>query len=326
MNKKISILMSFVLLLTCSFTGCSGQNSRTFTALGKNITITIFEGNDEILGKAVELVNSLDQKLDTTNAESEISRLNASGGEPFEVSDELLAVLKYAYRYAERSEGAYDPTIGAVTSLWDFENETVPSDESIKEALKTVDYNNMVIDGFNVTLKNGAQIDLGGLTEGYIIDRVAGLLKQEAYFNAVLDFGGNIYTIGQENYEVGIKKPFSEGGISATLLLNDGAAITAGSYERFFRKDNKLYHNIIYPETGMPVNNELESVTVVCTSAVEAAAYSHAFFVLGRERATSLANSFMGISAIFIENDGKVYYTRRLALDENNRLYVKEEE
>lgn len=56
----------------------------------------------------------------------------------------------------------------------------IPSDDEIKKALTTVDYQNVVVDGNTVTLKDpSAKIDLGGIAKGYIADRMKDYLNQK---------------------------------------------------------------------------------------------------------------------------------------------------
>lgn len=57
----------------------------------------------------------------------------------------------------------------------------IPSDDEIKKALTTVDYQNVVVDGNTVTLKDpSAKIDLGGIAKGYIADRMKDYLNQRS--------------------------------------------------------------------------------------------------------------------------------------------------
>ncbi len=43
----------------------------------------------------------------------------------------------------------------------------------------------------------GMQIDLGAIAKGYITDEVVKILKEQGVTSAILDLGGNIYVLGE---------------------------------------------------------------------------------------------------------------------------------
>ena len=58
---------------------------------------------------------------------SDISRINAHPGEYVTVDPDTITLLQTACEYASLSDGAIDPSIGAVSSLWDFHETTDPA-------------------------------------------------------------------------------------------------------------------------------------------------------------------------------------------------------
>ena len=89
--------------------------------------------------------------------------------------------------------------------------------------------------------------------------------------------------------------------------------ITSGDYERFFEKDGRIYHHILDPKTGYPVENGLLSVTAVSDDGFLSDALSTALFVMGcGEQAFALCGKY-GVGAVFVLDDGRVAVTPDLA-------------
>ena len=177
-----------------------------------------------------------------------------------------------------------------------------------------VDYRNLSIDGRIVTLKKGS-VDLGGIAKGYIADRVAAVLKEQGVRSALVDLGGNIVTVGNkagQPFRIGIKDPADPASLCAVLDGQDVSIVTSGIYERGFDQDGVRYHHLLDPATGMPVQNTLASVTVVCKNSADADALSTACFVMGEEQGIALIESLSDTEALFIRRDGEIRSTSGL--------------
>ena len=83
--------------------------------------------------------------------------------------------------------------------------------------------------------------------------------------------------------------------------------MTSGTYERYFQQDGKIYHHILDPKTGYPVENNLKSVTIVTKSSMSADALSTMSFVLGLDEGMKLIESLSDVEALFITDDQKLY-------------------
>ena len=120
--------------------------------------------------------------------------------------------------------------------------------------------------------------------------------------------GGNVVTIGTKPdgspWTVGVRDPNGTPEQSEEVLsLSDAAVVTSGTYERGFDLGGVRYHHILDPETGMPVQNGLASVTIVGTRSALCDALSTACFVLGEEKSRPVLERY-GVRAIFLYADG----------------------
>lgn len=125
---------------------------------------------------------------------------------------------------------------------------------------------------------NGKGPDLGGIAKGFAVDMAAKRLESAGIGregDVLLDLGGNLKVVSGV-WRTGIRDPSGSGGIVQTLTLSNGmACATSGEYERG--------KHISDGRTGIPVSNDVASVTVVHpSSATVADALSTVLFVLGR--------------------------------------------
>ena len=321
-NLKPIPLMLHIMLLCFLLAGCSPRREPV-TATGfyydTVITITLYKGgNEELLNQCMELAEYYENLLSAQKEGSEIWQINHSGGSSVTVSDDTLLLLSTALSYARLSDGMVDPSVGALSSLWNFgsgNQEILPDDGQIRDALKHVDYTGIKIDGNQVSLSDPeSHIDLGFIAKGFIGDRMKEFLLSEGVSSAIINLGGNVVTINERPdgtpFRIGIQKPFSSAGVSAlTLEISDTSIVSSGNYERYFYKDDVLYHHILSTRTGYPADTGLSQVTIVCQNAADADALSTLCFLLGYEKAAALLQeNFPDVQAIFITQDGEILY------------------
>jgi len=87
------------------------------------------------------------------------------------------------------------------------------------------------------------------------------------------------------------------------LALHGLSVATSGDYRRFFHDSAVRFSHTIDPRNGMPISNQLASVTVVHAECMAADAWSTALTVLGPEAGLALAEE-QGLAARFLQRDG----------------------
>ena len=314
------LFFAFFLLTLLLSGGCKRTTepvTRTSFRLDTVVTITIYDSEDtSLLDGAMELCDYYENLLSRTRETSEIYQLNQ--GIRQEVSDETAALLALALDYSAKTDGLFDPTIGPVSSLWDFhaEDPEAPRDELIQEALPLVDYRNVTLSGNTVTFrKKGMMLDLGGIAKGYIADRIKDYLTEQGVTSAIINLGGNVLCIGSRPdgtpFQVGIQQPFEEGTATdmKPLQIRDQSVVTSGIYQRYFETDGIFYHHILDPKTGFPCENELASVTIICDQSADGDALSTSCFLMGLEKGLAFVNDLEDVQAVFITKEGEVFYS-----------------
>ena len=328
--KMIRMFRKFFAVLTAaavlsSVPACSKKNdespyiSDTKFLLNTSCTISLYDKQDHaILDQVFRLCAYYDQLFSATNQKSDIYKINHAGGKAVKVSPDTVAVIRHGIGYSRQSGGLFDITVGALTTLWDIEGEhpVVPPENKIKAAMKTISYRNIVIKGNSVALKNpDTRIDLGGVAKGFIADKLKAFLLAKGVQRAIVNLGGNVVVLGSKApntpWIVGVQQPFAgKNEDIGYLYVSDKSVVTSGIYERYFIQDGKLYAHILDPRTGYPVENNLNSVTIVSNESKQGDGLAATCFLLGVERATRLVETLPDVDAIFITKDGKIITTK----------------
>ena len=285
-------LFGFVTLFLC---GCSIASKEPLSKTGfyfdTVITITLYDSkNEEILNTCFDYCKEFENLVSRTIQTSEISQINHANGQLVEVSDTTIQLLKKGIEFGWLTDGAFDITIAPLIELWDIKNNpgNVPSESNIAEALSHVNYKNIVIEGNTVTLTDP---------------------------KSAIDLGGIALTIGEKpdgtSFNIGIQKPFDKQNATITSVqVKDSSVVTSGSYERYFKLGDTIYHHILNTETGYPCDNGLLSVTILSEESIDGDALSTACFALGLDEGRKLIESLEDIDAIFVTDDYEIIDTR----------------
>ncbi len=281
------------------------------------VTITVVSDSeskaDESINAAFKELERLDHLLNFFSKESEISRINSLAGiKPARVSKDTYELVKKAIEIAETSDGAYDPTIGPVMTLWDFHKKMKPSDEDIQKRLPLINYKNVILNKADSSIMlavKGMLLDPGGIAKGFAADRAVEVLKNNGITAGIVAIAGDIKVIGSKpdrtRWKVGIRAPRGDrNDLSAVLRLKDMAVSTSGDYERFFIKDGIRYHHLLDPKTGYPVR-DFQSISIVSKEGILSDAMSTAIFILRKEKGEALIKK-LSLKAFIVYENGKI--------------------
>lgn len=316
MKKILLFLMIFsVLLCSCAE---NRENSKSITAMDTVMTITAYENSSEAIDVFEKVILKLDHMWDVNQADSEISRFNATYDLSL-LSPETSTLLVSAMDYSKKTSGCLDLTLLPLSNLWGFSSGSPsrPSEEEIAIALKQCGANRIRLNENGIEVERDTKIDLGSVAKGFAADLIADHLKSIKCNSAVLSLGGNIRTVGTKpdgsDWVIALQDPKVPNQILGTFKISgDMSIVTSGSYQRFFEEDGKHYCHIFDPKTGSPVDGDLVSVTVLCESGLQADAYSTALFVMGREEAIKFYQSNRDFELVFITEQGDVFVSAGL--------------
>ena len=301
----------FVLALSLTLFSCGGTSYHTarLYGMGTFCTFTLEGAPDEDGDASPELAVLLDLVEDTLSHRREDSAVAAiNRGERVVVDNRLLSALLLSEEVKEKTQGLFSLSILPLTSLWNFDDEspTPPDADAIDTALLQTVKGTLIFENGTVWKKGGA-IDLGAIGKGYACDVLADALRARGE-SGLISVGGSLAAVGgkgENAWQVGVRDPFSDvqSDLIGTLSLTDAAVSTSGSYEKTFTYEGEKYHHILDPYTGMPAVSDLVSVTVVAESGVLTDILSTACFLVGSERALSLAAEYEA-AVLLVKSDG----------------------
>lgn len=246
------------------------MESLKFTALGGECELFAIDVDVPTLRQAEAWITRMHDRLTRFEPHSELSRLNASRGRWYAVSPELEALLRESLRAFEVSEGLVNvavlPALLAAGYTRDFA--AGPTERTEPQRIPPLPEVLHLRPG-EARLVRGGAVDLGGIAKGWLADRVAERLGE----NALVNLCGDLFARGGgesgEGWPVGFREK--------TLLLKDMGAATSGTTKRSW--DGA--HHIIDPRTGFPAVSDITEVSVLASTATDAEIYAKVALLLG---------------------------------------------
>jgi thiamine biosynthesis lipoprotein len=199
------------------------------------------------------------------------------------VSDLLVANLLFAVGVAERSDGAFDPSVGDAMVARGIAR-SCRSGALVAQLAPAGDapsFRDVMLapETRTVAQRRPLSLDLGGVAKGMAIDLAAQALGSYASFS--IDAGGDVYLggckAGGGPWTAGIRHPYQPDTMIATVPVSNMAACTSATYERG--------EHLVDPRGARArqssADDRLASATVLARTAMVADARATAAFVLG---------------------------------------------
>lgn len=260
----------------------------------------------------------INDRMSTYLPDSEISRFNRSQDDDwFEVSTETASVLGEALEISEKTNGAFDVTVGPLVNLWSFgpegRHEEIPTDDEIEKIRASVGFRHIEVRSSPPALRKmrpDVYVDLSAIAKGFAVDEVARILDGLGITRYMVEIGGEVRTRGRKRdgtaWKIAIEKPISTVRVYQHIVeLEDRSLATSGDYRNFFEKDGQRYSHTIDPRTGRPVEHNLASVSVISDNCTFADAMATALTVMGPDEAFRFADdNDIGVLLILRGPDG----------------------
>lgn len=170
--------------------------------MGTTFRVVLYAPDDDTATRgrdaAFAKVADLDQRLTDYRDDSELMRACAEAWRrPVALSPDVFDVLARGQAFAERSNGAFDMTVGALSKLWRHARRQGerPEAKELADARAVVGFRLMTLDASAHTLtlaREGVRLDLGGIAKGYAADRALQALRDAGLRSAIVVAGGDI--------------------------------------------------------------------------------------------------------------------------------------
>lgn len=301
--------------------------------MGTSWSVRLVESTMPGRAGSADLQQGLQQQLDLVVAQmshwsdaSDLGRFNrAEPGSWHSLSAAFCEVLGFAMHVSQASGGAYDPCAGALVNLWGFGPRErydepgflPPKDDTLALLLSQRQRRRLQLDlpARRARQPGGLQLDLSAVAKGYGVDRLARYLDSQGIDHYLVEVGGELRGAGSkpDGQPWWVMLEQVDGADAAKhppellLALHGLSVATSGDYRRFFQDGTVRFSHTIDPRSGMPIANQLASVTVVHQQCMAADAWSTALTVLGPDAGMALAEE-QGLAARFLQRDGDGYH------------------
>lgn len=263
------------------------------------------ESANESARAVFERLARIEEALSDWMPSSETRQLPSLAAVRTTVGPDLASALSTSLHYAQMTDGAFDPTIGALTKRWRAARRDgrVPDAAELLTLRARCGWQQVQFDEATHTYAArvpGLELDFGGIGQGIGADAALAVLRERGVTSALIDLSGDIAVSdappGRTGWNIDLDDPWH-----TKLELANAAVTTSG--DRFQHMDvaadggtaTRRSH-IIDPATGEPLTTRVE-VVVVARTGVEADAIATALSVMGPERGLALLAKLQGTSA-----------------------------
>lgn len=298
----------------------SAQNRYAYAraAMGSEFKLVFYASSDSIakvasdsVFKRIEFLNGI---LSDYWDGSEANRLSATAatGEWFVASKELFEVLQKSQQLSQKTQGAFDITIGPSVQLWRraIRRHYFPSQKDIRQARSSVGYRKLQLNPSKrgvLLKKRGMRIDFGGIGKGYAADEALTVLKYFGISQALLDAGGDL-AIGdtpphKNGWDIEVSSGQNDSTFRQILTLKNCGVATSGATYRYLQHGGVRYSHIVNPRTGIGLTTHTRT-TVIAPDGTTADALATALSVLGVDKSKKVVRQFDNVKVWLIEQNG----------------------
>ena len=273
---------------------------------------------EALVAAALDRMEAIAAVLTRFDPGSEIGRANALAGERIAIGHDAATVIQTALSIARASDGAFDPGLDRLSTLWGFHDRAAPAALPTAAALapwrgrhahRAVELTWLGGQAWLRIRDAAVGLDLGGIAKGYAIDQGVALLRAAGARHALVEAGGDLYALGSHPgggaWPVGVRHPRDPKRMLAVLSVRDEGVATSGDYERYFERDGQRYGHLIDPGSARPAPG-LRSLTVRAPSAMLADAWATAGFVARPEAARALLRRVSTAPWLAVDSAGRV--------------------
>ncbi|MEA3366902.1 MAG: FAD:protein FMN transferase, partial [Planctomycetota bacterium] len=168
---------------------------------------------------------------------------------------------------------------------------------------------------YTVGIREGMELDAGGIAKGYIAGRMASRMEQHGAIAGLVAAAGDVYAFGRRpasmvrpggdrRWGVAVQDPRYPDDRTkhyTAVRLEDQAVDTSGHYYRGYEIQGRHYSHIIDPRTGRPVDTRLASATVVADDPALSDGLATAMAVLGIQKGLAVVESLEGVECLLLE-------------------------
>tara|TARA_B100000575_G_scaffold276781_1_gene262492 strand:+ start:418 stop:1398 length:981 start_codon:yes stop_codon:yes gene_type:complete len=317
------ILILFVLFSACSKNEVviiDGQ------ALGTYYRVKYFDlgyGKENFQKGIDSILIVMNKSMSTYIPNSDISKIN-SGDSTIVVDQHFEKVFQKANLMWYKSQGYFDPTVGAWVNAYGFGPNKKLKKIGLKERdslMKITGWPRIRLTKEKRIIKDDSNIfiDFNALAKGYTVDQINSYFEKKGSENHLIDIGGELISRGKnlktnKLWSVGIEKP-SESTLPRKIFdiieLNNKALATSGNYRKYRvdKETSQKYVHTINPLNGRPAKSNILSVSVKANDCMTADAFATSLMVMPINMGKKLINDTPNVEALWITSKNQNFVT-----------------
>lgn len=248
-------------------------------------------GADALVERVFSEVSRVEAAASLWRDGTELGTVHArsAAGERVVVSETLGSLVEIALRASDLTSGTFSPAVGALVEAFDLRGAgRWPTEPERRRAAALARTTGVRYDATTreLRLEPGVRLDLDGIAKGFALDRVAASLRAEGVDDALLNFGGQLLSVGPPAGRPGrtalVASPSDPGVPVLSVPLRDASLSTSSNSERARIVAGREAGHLLDPRSGTLVTWP-GSVTVLASTGALADALSTAWAVEGPE-------------------------------------------
>lgn len=286
-----------------------------FRAMGTEVTVltpALDEAGEHARAREVARVfERAERRFSRFRGDSELSLLNRSDTRG-SVSTPMFDALVDARAWLDRSEGLFDPAIGAALIAHGYDRSFAPTEldrEGAPRDTPRASLRELELDPATRSVLRPAHVvlDFGGFVKGRTVDDAAAAIPEKSL---AIDAGGDAVLRGDgpdgEGWLVDVEDPRDASRTLVTLRVRDGAVATSAPNRRRWRFGPAFAHHLIDPRTGAPARSDLLQATALAPTAEAADVLAKTLFLLGSTHARAWLEAHPRAGAVLLRVDGAI--------------------
>jgi thiamine biosynthesis lipoprotein len=263
------------------------RSSASFVSMTTECSVLVYDTDilQSIIENVFDLVRQntlrLEKKYSFYNQDSYLNKvINNRETKEVLVDDETANVLSIVKEISSLTNGYFDITMGTLKHCYK-ETTKKAMQKSLDELSPQIGFDSWDIKDNRLYFKYPkTKLDLGGVIKEYAIDEAVKIIKSYNIKSAIVNFGGDISTIGSKPdgnpFGVAIKNPINKEQDVVLINLFNKALTTSANTERWFEIEGERFPHI---QSKNSTTSEVISATIIADSALVSGIFSTAFMI-----------------------------------------------
>lgn len=255
-NKLIVLPLVSIALTSCS-QSIKSIESKVF-CFNSYAVSTLYEGKQSNLDHIDKLLNFYSGVTDNYlfSSPNGVYALNQTN-EEVTVDERLYNLLKTSKEVTANGAAYFNPLCGSLSKKWkeSLANKQILSETVINEELEKMNNSEIVLKENNVVQRTGeAEIDLGGIAKGYVLDEIKSYLDEHEITSYLINAGSSSILLGEKKNKSGLFNVRLKNTNNAYIQLKNCVVSTSSISEQGVTIGDVTYSHIINPVNGSAIN------------------------------------------------------------------------